>query len=311
MFESAAVKIFYQICFFFMPTPLWIPVFLYEAPPIVFRCLLIAYLVTVPLAAWVAKRLSFSDKDLFLIRSPRSAFLGCLLCWHVCLPVFLYNWRRVALGRVRPRSAAGKAKSNQGLEALWIVQILFVLAGMAMPGLVQSTARANEASAHAALRSYHAAQTVFRRRGRTPDAGAADGAYCDTFRGLYYNLDAGGRRLALISQAMADAFGLPPAVTPPLTANAGAAVPPSQSTPYHGYLFLDDPYVTRENLWDTEYGLFAVPVHPGKSGCSLYWIGRSGTVYRRQLPSGETTPPAIGPGDSPLHPDSAESWQLL
>lgn len=293
----------FPLSIFFLATPLLLPAGWLFLPPAAFWCLLALYLGTTVWASREARRLRFPDYELFLIRGGRGAFYCCLLCWHVCFPVFLRNRRQVKKGVARPRSPTEPEKPNDALKALLVIQAYALFASAAIPGCLPSQIRVNEEFAVAALKRYGTAQVQFQRAraGATPGLTAAGRGYCDNFRNLHYGPDPKGKPLRLIDKDFADAFGRPAPAT------GGAS---GESVPRHGYVFVDDPYLTERRLWDAEYGLFAVPAQPGKTGWSMFWIGKDDRVLRHNLPVGEETP-TVRPEDSPFHPGAGSEWLSL
>lgn len=296
--------------FFFAPSPfplVWGMHGFLKLPPSAFQYSFHVYCATTVLAALCAHRLRFDEYDgLRLVRGTKSAFFGCLLCWHVCFPVFLYNCYRVLRKKIVPRRESEAKRGNNEFQILLILQGLAVWMAMAIPGCLPTPRRAQEANAVSTLKSYASAQATFSlalRKGMVA-AGTTtgDAGYCDNFRNLHYGLDKDGKQLGFISRPMADAFGTPATGAP----TAGDA--PEEAVPFREYLFVDDPFITQQGLWKSAFGLFAVPV---QSGYNMFWIGKDGYVYRRQLPADVAPPAVIGPEDSPLSPGGGSAWDVL
>jgi hypothetical protein len=155
--------------------------------------------------------------------------------------------------------------------------------------------RENEYRAIMALKEYAAAQVLFSSRGHAAHAGnnlsgAPDNAFADNFRLLHYGVDEDGKRLALLSPSIADAF---------LVDNARSRTPtppeaPTEPTPYFGYFFVED---LTERIPDDERAvripaLMAFPERYGRTGRAIYWIGLdTGTIYEVD-PKARTGTPA-------------------
>lgn len=151
------------------------------------------------------------------------------------------------------------------LELTIVLALVAIIAAIAVPNLIQSRLRVNEAAAVTRLKSYSTAQETF-QRGGNGKVFAADGtaintlagpsAYCDNYRNLYYGVPVGGipgtTLLQLIAREHADAYGYgadeendPATVNPPaktvggqqLPAGANDALAPGVGVPYKGYYF--------------------------------------------------------------------------
>lgn len=267
----------------------------------------VAFFATVFWAVYDAHRLRFSNYDLMLIRGPWTALFGCLLLWLICFPVFLYNRLRVTRGKAVVFDA-GKRPGSPWEPPLLLFSI--GLLGLLCWGMIRpepwgrTRIRFNEAAAVTALKQYDNAQQHFLERGLAaiPGNTANNEGYCGNFRNLHYGRDENGEQLFLVGKAFADAFGIPP------IGGVMAEDAPQVPTAHHGYFFFDDPYVTENNLWKTEFGLFACPGIPGETGGSVFWIGEKGLVYYRKADIEDKAPPS--PEDSPLHPEGGKRWRL-
>ena len=298
----------YAFVFFFCPTPawlLWTTMGIFDGYRALLPFLLLPYCGTMVWVAAEAARLRFIDyPSLLLVKSPKSALIGCMLSWHICFPVFLYNRHLVIKQKVHPRRDGGVKPTNNALDALVAMQVMAIIMAMALPSCMQSPQRANEAKAVMALREYVSAQKSFARMNRSGEiaAGATKGdEYCDNFRNLYYGLGKKhGKQLRLIPKGVADAFGASFSETP----NAAG-----ESTPYRAFVFVDDPYVAHSGLGESRYGLFALPVRAGYD--QAFWVGEDGNVRMRWLTAGEGRPPAVDETSSPLHPAGKDNWVSL
>lgn len=138
--------VFLPFVIFFIPTPFLLLMGTFVLPPALYFILL----VPVGTGVWAgceARRLQFEKYDLFMIRSWKSALLGCLGCWHVCFPAFLFNRRAVLREKVRRKSAFEPVRTNHALECLLAVQIVAVWAAGALPGRRPPPTHFNEDSA--------------------------------------------------------------------------------------------------------------------------------------------------------------------
>lgn len=174
------------------------------------------------------------------------------------------------------------------IELMIVIAIIAIIAAIAIPNLVQSRIRANEASAVTAVKAYATAQVTFAagRHGReatnlTPNTVATD--YCPNFRNLFYGVQANdtNKNLELISMAHADAFIDEPSPVGGAT-NPSLATPAGNPTPYTGYQFIEPAELTGLDF-GTKFGQLAVPANSSSTGNNAYWIGLQGTVYMTGL----------------------------
>lgn len=263
------------------------------------------YMGTTVLAVVIARRLKFHQYDLKTVYSVSSALLGLLFFWSVCFLCFLRNWELVATGKAPLRDAKFRINGEVYLyAALWTAICTIVLA-IALPSMLQSPRRAREATAVTCLRNYASAQSTLgvQKSASTGGDTGRESRYCDNFRNLYYGKDDKGNRLVLIAPAMADAFAGPTQGTPtPEDAQL-------TSVPYQDYVYLEDPYVVNNRLWENEYGLVAYPVRPQRTGYHVFWIASDQTVLKRK--SNETTFRLLSEEESPLHPEGRKLWKGL
>lgn len=263
------------------------------------------YVSATIIATAAAHRLEFYKYRLIGVRNAKTALWGCLFFWLACFPCFLVNLLLVVGGKAsRRESGADNAVGLYAISSLWSALWFFALA-MSLPNHINSTMMSNEAAAVAGLRNYSRAQIVFENGGLAEIGGNSvrNVGYCDNFRNLYYGKNAFGHRLSLILKDMADAWaghtrGAPTRID---HENDGEA--------YWGYLYLEDPYVAGNGLWETRFGLLAYPKYPQRTGYHIFWIGTDGDVLYRPGAKGGFS--LLTEEQSPLHPAGKNEWHEL
>lgn len=259
------------------------------------------YLATIIMATTIAYRLNFSKQPLSVVRSPWSAFWGCLFFWVYCFPYFLHNWKLVSENRAA-QSFNGKS-SSCGLilmAVMWNLFWLYPISQITPEGPRRS--RRYNSIVQVSLSEYHRAQGTFKSRdfAKSINLPSNNKGYCDNFRNLYYGLDDQEQRLGLISKDMADAFaGQTNGATTQGKEN-------DKSLPYKGYIFLEDPYVVENKLWDEQFALVAYP-RSYTYGTNIWWIGKNGNLLRLSVEHGQE-PGLLTPEQSPLHPKCKVRW---
>ena len=266
---------------------------------------LVFYVGTTIHAVTVARRLEFYKYELKTAYNVPSVLLGCIFFWIICLPCFHRNRELVSAGKAPFRSGNSTARRVVYLEmAVWTA-VCYVWLAIVLPSFLQSPRRANEARAVSCVRSYGTAQDSLRnlKPGVVPDGTGDETRYFDNFRNLHYYRNEKGNRLALVSQAMADAFAGP---------TGGAPTPEdatSVSKAYEGFVFLEDPYVANNHLWESEYALVAYPARPRRTGDNLFWMCSDGEVLKRKCEDKNFR--LLTEQESPLHPDGRKLWESL
>jgi hypothetical protein len=256
------------------------------------------YVGTTLLATIVAHRLQFHKYRLPVIGSASKAFFGCVVFWGFCFPFFLYNWLTVAKGRARPIDG-GEGEEGMFFDgnvaiAAWMALwgILFVIY---LPGTGISHRRAYESAAVSALRKYGIAQGVF-RRWSAENQGVA--RFCDDYTDFYYREEI--RMAHLVPKIMADARAD--------RASLRRIMPGEEfdAPVYHGYRFLEDPFVVSSGDWANQYGLMAYPAIPNATGSMIFWIGPEKKILSRYCEG--DTPELLRAEQSPLHPRTQGFW---
>lgn len=161
------------------------------------------------------------------------------------------------------------------IASILLVPLLGIFGAIAIPNLMESRIRANEANAIASLKELAAGCVQFSIMRNN-----MNGPYCPNFRNLYYfHPEDSSETINLISKTLADAFivddpfGQMPTVTTSTT-NGKQVVPPMEGVPYQGYLFAEIPLDFSNN-----FGYIAIPATAGATGRSYYIVSAEGIVY--------------------------------
>ena len=158
------------------------------------------------------------------------------------------------------------------LELMIVVTIIAILAAVAIPSFLGAKIAANESVAAANLRTYAAAQEMFRQTDYDDDGVRP---YAITYV-LLYSTEINGKPLALIDEPFSRATGAE-------TAKAGYFFTDMTDGP-------DGPFDKK-----TMYGLCASPAFLGRTGHVTLIIDTSGTVYMNML--GDNIPVVVWPTD--------------
>lgn len=180
------------------------------------------------------------------------------------------------------------------VELMIVIGIIAIIAAIAIPNLLQSRIRANEASAVTQIRNYGNAQLLFitGRQGRlSTNSNATASGYATNYRNLYYGNpvhgDTAGALMAdtasalrLIAKTHADAFiG---AISPTTLTTPEAA--PATPAPFTGYYF-GNPSDVSARFYETHYAQIAVPGDSSRSGNKALFYDDNGAVLAKTLPA--------------------------
>lgn len=249
------------------------------------------YTATSLWAGFIAYKHQFSRYRLDVVRSVDSAVLGSFFGWLYCFPYVIINRRKIMQGEARLLSElAPHERQSKGavLDVLIWVIVWAVIMAAVIPGLTPSRLRTCEQQAVVTLRAYARAQEQYRRVGNS--------GYCPDSRELFFGPGGSGSQYLHISRHRINAFARNPET------RAGI-------TPSHGYVFYDDPFVTENGLWREQFGYFAFPGMPGKTGMHIYWIGKSRVVFMQEFVREMKVEDAVSFDNSPLHPQGKVKWE--
>jgi prepilin-type N-terminal cleavage/methylation domain-containing protein len=200
------------------------------------------------------------------------------------------------------------------IELLIIVAIILIIGTIALPNLMDSRMRANEASAIDRLKSYAEAQRIFKRErhGQNPEnAAPTPDGYASDFRLLHYGAKnnpaagSGVQPLDLSTKAHADAF-----IASTLSGTAPGGESYGQRAALNGYYFMDPvdfpPGVTAAEFFADGFAHLAVPDLANNTGNHMYFVDAEGALWRRPLDKG------ISHVDSSAYPTplgDASGWE--
>lgn len=136
------------------------------------------------------------------------------------------------------------------IELMIVIAIIAILAAIAIPNLMESRIRANEANAVAGVKEIAAAQVQY----ETGRMGGKDARGYASELGDLYGIDINGTKVNLISYALSD----------------------SQNNAYQGYKFATN--AKAENGVNVDFNATALPANVGSTGRNSYWVGQAGTV---------------------------------
>jgi len=151
------------------------------------------------------------------------------------------------------------------IELMIVVAIIAIIAAIAIPNLLRSRMQANESNAVAALKTYAANQSIFKKSNFSVRNGEQNQMYAQPFTELF-TTTVNGTPVELIPKVFSDAT--------------------STTSGYQGYFFVDDAAKTNTQ-WT--FGLFAHPCAYDNSGLNSYWIDEKGVVKGKDLGTAGST----------------------
>lgn len=201
------------------------------------------------------------------------------------------------------------------IELMIVIAIIAILAAIAIPNLMQSRIRANEATAVSVLKQYTTAQVTFQvgKQGReTANTNAGAAGYADNFTNLCYGSQVGqpANRLALVSTTIAGAAEGASQNATWSSPVAGAAISRQtldEATAYQGYYFLE-PEVN-VSYYQGGFALYALPLNSSRTGTNAYFIGPESNVYMKSL-AGNLVTSAIK-GDANVYVSDPDASTLV
>lgn len=263
----------------------------FVAHPLPWSCLIV-YLATSVWAGVSAYRLKFREYPLAGAADAPNALFGCLLFWPYGFASFLNNRFMVRnfmkTGMFETRRTGRPSGKAWPTALIWAIAWAIIMSA-AIPGIMPSRLRLNQHAATASLLAYAEAQKKYVAEGNA--------SFCAVARELHYGTDSRNRRRGYLPEKLANAI----ADTPENDR------PHAESAMYRGYVYFIDPFVATNGLWNTEFGLFAFPASPGRTGYMLFWTGREG-LYAHGLPNTASPEEWIVPENSPLHPNPGIKW---
>lgn len=179
-----------------------------------------------------------------------------------------------------------KSKGFTLIELMIVIAIIAIIAAIAVPNLMQSRIRANEANMITVLGQYKTAQVTWMTGGQsTLDTNSTAGTvYADNFRNLTYGIPvvrgtgAGDKtqNLLLLSRAIADSFAAVPggkatSKAGPLQGNDAITT----AVAYQGYRYTEAAGAG-VTYFESGFALVGVPVTPGQTGGIVGFANQEG-----------------------------------
>ena len=230
----------------------------------------LVWLITSVLALIVSYKKRFYKYELKFTSTPSLTFVGCLFFWPFFITYFLWNWHKISNGTASLRTERYSEKHGTSLILIMLWGILWFIPWLAIlpEATISKNTNRNRVAFKLLFQEYCNAQEQFKSRQLSKIEGNTLNyeGYCDNYRNLFYGIDLDGSPLKLIYKKFADAFA-GPTYGAPTTNN-------HQTSPviYKGFLYLEDPYISENRLWEKQYGLIAYPQDPRKSGNIMIWV---------------------------------------
>lgn len=174
------------------------------------------------------------------------------------------------------------------IELLIIVAIILIIGTIALPNLMDSLIRSNEAAAIDQLKKYADAQRIFKQEGYgriAENLAPVPEGYCGNFRMLHYGVKpasaaVGVQPLDLIAKAHADAF-----IDSPLSGDAPGGKPYGARKAMNGYYFMDPvdfpDGMSANEFFAAGFAHVAVPDLANNTGNHMFFVDSDGAIWRR------------------------------
>lgn len=268
---------------------------------------LIIYIGTSIYAGFLAHKLKFSDYKLYGSRNTFSTLVGGIFFWGFYFPSFLVNYFLVKSGEASkycdeyflPRPQ--KNGRVIAIVSIWLV-VWFIPATQVIPEMTRQKRKVEYIGAIKGLGDYYKAQMVFNTIEFKKNSGItfSIAGYCDNFRNLYYGLNADNAPIDLLSKDICDAFIGPSCGLSTMGENK------KYGSEYLGFSFMDDPYMCVNNLWDNQFGLFAIPETISGNDTKMLWIGVDEVLMYTFITMNEFL--ELSAEDSPANPSCRRQW---
>lgn len=207
-----------------------------------------------------------------------------------------------------------KSKGFTLIELMIVIAIIAIIAAIAVPNLMQSRIRANEANMITVLGQYKTAQVTWLTGGQGDLASnaAATSVYADNYRNLTYGIPVirgtgtgdATQNLLLLSRAIADAFAAGPITGAATTSTAGPlSTVTANAVPYQGYEYAEAKGAAI-GYFTSGFALVGVPVAPGQTGGIVGFANQEGQTRVQGIGSDKTMANALDL-DTPVTDGSA------
>ncbi len=196
-----------------------------------------------------------------------------------------------------------KSKGFTLIELMIVIAIIAIIAAIAVPNLMQSRIRANEANMITVIGQYKTAQVTWSAGGQSTLAtnSSVGTVYADNYRNLTYGIPvirgtATGdtkQNLLLLSRAIADAFAAGPITGAATTSTAGPlSTVTANAVPYQGYEYAEAAGATVD-YFKSGFALVGVPVTPGQTGGIVGFGNQEGQTRVQGIGSNKTMADAL------------------
>ncbi len=207
-----------------------------------------------------------------------------------------------------------KSKGFTLIELMIVIAIIAIIAAIAVPNLMQSRIRANEANMITVIGQYKTAQVTWSAGGQSTLASnsSAGTVYADNYRNLTYGIPVvrgtatgdPAQNLLLLSRAIADAFAADPIANAAPTSTAGPLkTVTAVAVPYQGYQYAEAKGVTVD-YFKSGFAVVGVPTTPGQTGGIIGFGNQEGQTRVQGIISGKTMANALAV-DTPVTDGSA------
>ncbi len=183
-------------------------------------------------------------------------------------------------------------RKNQGftlIELMIVIAIIAIIAAIAIPNMLQSRMRANEATALTCMNNYCTAQNTFNTGDNFRVVGntTANTIYADNFQNLHFGLEksgvgaaAGTYNASTIQLGLIGSHFASSRTAGTFQATPIVGAPALGITVYNGYTFSEPNELNAAAaslaFFQTDYALVANPVAAGRTGSLIYYVDSEG-----------------------------------
>lgn len=273
---------------------------------------LIACLGSSAYACLVAYKMKFYAYRLNGAKDVFSTLVGGVFFWCFYFPSFLNNYYLVKNKKIEKHTEESLLKASQNFRVifaiiiwntLWFMPALQIIPSVTSRTMIRQAKQNDYSSAVEGLKSYYNAQVIFNSPSFKVSSGISfnSNGYCDNFRNLYYGLNADRKPIEILPKEIADAFIGRPCGLP--TMGDGE----KHASRYKNFFYKDDPYICVNNLWDNQFGFYAIPATIYDGTSKLLWIGVDNVIMCTSITMDDVL--NLSAEDSPRHPSCRRRWE--